>query len=82
MLTKEISEQIEVTEDNHVQIRTATRVMEDGVELAKTYHRKVISPGEDYSKEDKKVQTICVNIHTPEVVAAHKAAKAAKTQPV
>jgi len=78
MLTKEISEQIEVTEDNHVQIRIATRVMEDGVELTKTYHRKVISPGEDYSLESKKVKTICAAVHTPEVVAEYQASRLAQ----
>lgn len=73
-LTKEIVvSQLEVTESNHVQVRTSTRVMEDGVKLSESYHRKVISPGDDYSQEDAKVQTVCTAVHTPEVIAAYRA---------
>lgn len=77
-LTKEIAvSAIEVTEAGHVQVRTSARVMEDGVKLSETYHRKVIAPGDDYSAEDVKVQAVCAAIHTPEVVAAYQAAQEA-----
>lgn len=68
--------QLEVTESNIVQVRTSTRVMEDGVQLSETYHRHCISPGDDYSQEDAKVQAVCASLHTPKVVAAYQASLA------
>lgn len=56
--------QIEVTESNIVQVRTSTRIMEDGKQLSETYHRHCIAPGDDYSAEDAKVQGICASVHT------------------
>ena len=44
---------------NHVQVRTATRVLEDGEVLSSSYHRHVIAQGDDISGEDPKVQAIC-----------------------
>lgn len=69
--------QLEVTESNIVQVRTSTRIMEDGVKLSETYHRHCIAPGQDYSQEDAKVQAVCASVHTPEVIAAYQALQAA-----
>jgi hypothetical protein len=74
-LTKEtVVDKIEVTENGTVQVRTATRIMEDGVQLSQSYHRHVVVPGADYSTEDARVQAICSATHTAEVVAAYQAA--------
>ena len=58
---------------NHVQIREATVVTEDGAELSRSFHRKVLAPGDDYSAEDAKVQAVCAAVHTQEVIDAYKA---------
>ena len=62
-LTKEVSaDKIEVVEagDNTVvQVRTATRVLEDGDLISQSYHRHVIHSGDDYSAEPANVQAIC-----------------------
>lgn len=71
---------IEVTEVNTVQVRTATVIEKDGVELTRTYHRHVVSPGEDISNEDPKVQAIANAIWTPEVIAAYQALLAANSR--
>lgn len=77
-LTKQtIIDMLEVTEGGHVQVRTATRIMEDGNILSQSFHRHVVSPGQDYSAEDPKVQAVCAAVHTPEVIAAYQAAQAA-----
>ena len=76
MLEKIISvDLIEVTENGCVQVRTCTRIIEDGKQLSGTFHRHVVSPGNDYSAEDAKVQAICAAVHTPAVIAAYKAAQ-------
>lgn len=69
---------IEVKESGHVQVRTATRIVEDGVVVSQAYHRHVVAPGDDYSGEDARVQAICEVTHTPEVIEAYKAAIAAQ----
>jgi hypothetical protein len=66
---------IEAVENGIVQVRTCTRIMEDGKQLSGTFHRHVVVPGADYSAEDAKVQAICAAVHTPEVVAAYKEAQ-------
>ena len=69
-----VVDKIEVVENGSVQVRTATRIMEDGVQLSSSYHRKVIAPADDYSGEDARVQAICAATHTAEVIAAYQAA--------
>ena len=69
-----VVDKIEVTENGTVQVRTATRIIEDGVQLSQSYHRHVVAPGADYSGEDARVQAICAATHTAAVVAAYQAA--------
>ena len=68
-----VVDKIEVTEMGHVQVRTATRIVEDGNVISQSYHRHVVAPGDDYSNEDPKVQGICSAVHTAETVAAYEA---------
>ena len=65
-------DQIELVETNHIQIRTATIIERDGVEISKSYHRHVVAPGDDVSNEDPKVQAIANAIWTPEVIATYQ----------
>ena len=62
-LTKEVvADKIEVVEagDNTaVQVRTATKVLEDGAVISQSYHRHVIQSGDDYSSEPVNVRSIC-----------------------
>jgi len=62
-----------VGEFKAVQIRTCTKVLEDGIELSSGYHRHVITAGDDYSNESAEVQAICAAVHTDAVVAAYQA---------
>jgi len=76
-LTKESKiDQITVTENGVVLFREATRILEDGVELSKTYHRSSLLPGQDVSAVPVNVQAICSAAWTAEVVAAFNAANA------
>jgi hypothetical protein len=61
-------DKIEVVENGSIQVRTATIIEKDGVELTRTYHRHVKHPGEDISNEDTKVQAIANVIWTEEVI--------------
>ena len=59
-LTKStVVDQITVTENDIIFYREATRIMEDGKELSKTYHRSSLTPGQDLTGVPEKVVAIC-----------------------
>ena len=82
-LTKEVTQdKIEIVgEFKHVQVRTKTAVMEDGVELSSGFHRHIVTAGDDYSAESAEVQAICSLVHTDAVVSAYAAHLAASALP-
>ena len=76
-ITKETAvDQITVTENGIVLYREATRIMEDGNEISKTYHRSSLVPEQDLTGVPANVVAICNTAWTPEVVAAYQAAQA------
>jgi len=78
-LSKEIKvDMVEVTEIGAVQVRTVTRILENGEPISQSFHRHAVLPGDDYSEEDARVQAVCAAVHTPEVVAAYQAQLAAQ----
>ena len=70
-----IVDSIDVLPDGHIQVRAANKVFRDGVEISKSYHRHVVAPGDDLSKEDSRVAEIGAVVHTAEVIAAYKVAQ-------
>ena len=67
----------EVNENGSINVRTDTVIVDDGKELSRSFHRKVLAPGDDVSGEDAKVQAVAGAVWTDEVVAAYAAAVAA-----
>mgnify|MGYP001183938839 CR=1 FL=1 len=71
------NDKIEVVNKWNIQIRTASIIKEDGVELTRSFHRKAIVPGKldesdnlvatDISGEDADVQAICNAAWTSQV---------------
>ena len=84
-----VVDKIEVLEKGQVQVRTATRVLEDGTELSSSFRRHVIDPqvrtgyvkdgsagtwaATDVTGEDARVAAICTASWTASVIAAYKA---------
>jgi len=66
-------DQIEVVGDHTIQVRTATIIERDGTEISRTFHRHIVSPGDDLTNQDLKVQTIANALFTEEVIAAYQA---------
>jgi hypothetical protein len=65
----------------HVQVRTATVIERDGVEISRSFHRHVLAPDADITGESTEVQAICNAVHTQAVkdaYAAHLAAQEAE----
>ena len=74
-LTKEIVvDKIEVLEKGQIQVRAATRVLEDGTQLSSSFHRHVLAPGDDLTEQDARVSAIATATWTDEVIAAYQEA--------
>ncbi len=74
-----INDKIEVI--NHgdwssVQVRTATVISEDGVEISRNFHRRVVTPGDDFLAEpDADVLAIIQAVFDADAQAAYAAAQ-------
>jgi hypothetical protein len=71
-------DKIEVLENGVIQVRNATIIKKDGIEIAKTYHRNTLTPIDDVSKQDLTVQAIAKAIWTEEVISNYKTLDLAK----
>ena len=81
-LTKEtVVDKIEVLEMGQLQVRTATRVLEDGTVLSSSFHRHVVDPSTktgdtwgdtDISGEDARVQAVANATWTNSVKTAYQ----------
>ena len=80
-LTEEtIQDKIEIVgEFKHIQVRTATVIKKDGVEISRSFHRHVVAPGDDASAESDDVKALVTQFHTDAVKTAHDAHVAANT---
>ena len=76
-----VVDKIEVLELGNLQVRTATKVMEDGVQLSSSFHRHVVDPSTkasgswadtDISGEDARVQAIATATWTSAVKTAYQ----------
>jgi len=73
-LTKEVVvDQITITENGTVLVREVTRIMEDGNEISKQYHRSSFAPSSDVSAQPQNVQDICNIAWTQEIITAYQA---------
>ena len=83
-LTKEVAvDKIEVLGNGSVQVRTATRVLEDGTEISRSFSRHVLQcstksgdtwADTDISSESTEVQAICNAVWTDAVKTAYQTA--------
>ncbi len=74
MMNKLITHKGEFLEDGQIQVVRVTRIMEDDVQISKSYHRYVVDVGDDFSGEPEMVRDIAGVVHTPQRIAARKAA--------
>jgi DNA-binding transcriptional LysR family regulator len=66
-------DQITVTENGIVLFREATRITRDDEQIAQTFHRTSLTPGQDLTGQPANVVAICNVAWTPEVIAAYQA---------
>lgn len=65
-------------ESGVIQVRQITRIMDDGVEISKTFHRHVFDLDDDVTQEAQIVQDVASGLHTPARIAARAAFKQAQ----
>ena len=80
-LTEEtVQDKLEIVgEFKHIQVRTATIIKRDDVEISRTFHRHVVAPGDDASAESDDVKALVTQFHTDAVITAYNAHLAAST---
>ena len=78
-LTKQtVTDKIEIVgQYNHIQVREAIQVLEDGNVISQSFHRYVVAPGE--TSTDPKVSAVIAAVHTQDVIDAYQAHLATQT---
>ena len=75
---KTITDKIEIVGPyNHIQVREAIQVLEDGNLISQSFHRYVVAPGG--TSTDPKVSVVISAVHTQDVIDAYEAHLAAQT---
>jgi len=78
-----LQDKIEIVGDHkHIQIRTATVIKRDDVEISRAFSRHVVAPDADITGESAEVQAICAAVHTQAVKDAYAAHVAAQSEGV
>jgi len=72
-----VVDRIEVLSDHTVAVRYVVTVTEDGKPFAEQIKGNYFKPGDNYSAEEAKVQSVCSVVHTAEVIAAYQATQQA-----
>ena len=72
-ITKEtVQDKIEIVGDfKYIQVRTATIIKEDGVEISRSFTRHVVSPDSDITNESADVKAMVAQFHTDAVKKAY-----------
>ena len=75
-LTKQIVqdkiETVAVGDHKVIQVRTATKIVEDGEVISSSYHRHVLTPDADLTNESAEVQAIATAVFTDTVKANYQ----------
>ena len=65
-------DQIEVKGEYSIQVRQATKVLDDGKQIGGvSYHRHVVHPNSDWSNEDAKVKKIADSLFDADCIEAY-----------
>jgi len=74
-----VQDKIEIVGNyKHIQVRTASVIERDGVEISRSFSRHVVAPNDDITGESAEVQAICAAVHTQAVKDAYAAHLAAQ----
>ena len=72
---------VDVGDWKNIQVRAATVIKEDGVEISRSFHRHVVDPNSDLTNESDEVKKLAEIYFTDDAKAKHKAAMEATAGP-
>ncbi len=72
MIVKRVEQSLTVCPNGCINVRDETVIEEDGVELTRTFHRKVIDVVDDITNESQRLKDLAAAVWTPEVIEARK----------
>lgn len=74
---RQVVGKLEILEDGQIQVRQDTVILRDGVEIHRTYHRRVLTPTLTPvdAQEDARIKAVTAGVWTPAVVEAYERAK-------
>lgn len=67
-LTEVVSYDHSITEDGVIQVRRVTRIMKEGIEVAKSYHRHIVNPSDSVEAEDPMTKKLVSVLHTEDCI--------------
>jgi hypothetical protein len=76
---KSVVDQITVTENNIVMVRTANQILNNGQVINTSYERTSLVPGQDLTGQTEKVIAVCNAVWTPSVIANYQAQQIVQT---
>jgi len=76
-LTEKNEEQLEILPNGIIQVRNARIIMDDGIEISKSYNRHVVDVDDNTANESPRLKAIATVLWTQEVKAARLSEKAA-----
>ena len=68
----------EILENGVIQLRRSDIISEDGVDIATSYDRRIIAPGDDVLNESQEIQDLAAVVHTQARIDSYQAALAAE----
>ena len=72
MLTEKTEQLLEILPNGVIQVRDTRIIMDDGVEISRAHHRKVLDVEDDVSSESQRIQRIAASEWTPDVIASRR----------
>ena len=75
LIKQTVIDRIEILEDGQLQVRQATRILEDDKIISQSFHRHVVAPGDNVKDEDERVKRVANLLHDKETVDKYKTAK-------
>lgn len=69
---RKIIDLIEVLPTGHLQVREVNIIEKEGAVIAKTFHRHVLSPGDDISDKEQRIKNIAAAVWTEEILLAYQ----------
>ena len=76
-LSEKTEQKLEILPNGIIQVQNIRIIMDDNVEISRTFHRKVIDVDEDVTNESGRIKAIAPQIWTNEIKAARISEKAA-----